>query len=176
MQPAVLNPLTPHIRTRVSPYETLSDIKFAKVLRRAGLRRFQGDAILELLKDESFDPKALSFHSVTQLQEMQRKTSGRSVSFCFFLVSSSFLWAHPLLRPFQKKFKSFHVSNGAEVYQLWTRDVVDLALELFADPQFAGETALGFKLEMRDGMRLFEEFHTGDWFKAAQVSLAHFHL
>jgi len=64
------------------------------------------------------------------------------------------------------------VSNGKSDYQLWTRDVVDLALELFADPQFAGETALGFKLEMRNGMRLFEEYHTGDWFKAAQVSLA----
>jgi len=145
---------------------------FAKVLRRAGLRRFQGDAILGLLKDEGFDPKALSFHSVSQLHEMQRKTSNRSVSCFSCLLSPPPSLSHPLPLTQKKKFRSFQVSNGKSDYQLWTRDVVDLALELFADPQFAGETALGFKLEMRNGMRLFEEYHTGDWFKAAQVSLA----
>jgi len=94
VQPAALTPL---IQSRVSPYETISDIMFAKVLRRAGLRRFQGDAILKLLKDEGFDPKALSFHSVSQLQEMQRKTSNRSVSFShhFFPFLSPSL-SHPL--------------------------------------------------------------------------------
>jgi len=102
VQPAALTPLTPHIQSRVSPYETISDIMFAKVLRRAGLRRFQGDAILGLLKDEGFDPKALSFHSVSQLHEMQRKTSNRSVS-CFSCLLSFPPFRCLILSPLLKK-------------------------------------------------------------------------
>lgn len=66
------------------------------------------------------------------------------------------------------KFRAIEVIDGKTTYELYTRNIVDLALELFEDPQFADSISLGFKLELVDGARVYGEFWTGDWFKAAQ--------
>lgn len=146
VQPAVLTQLPAQLSSRPHPYGSLSDAKFAKVVRRAKLQNFQGDVLLELLKDEDFKPDELTIHSTNQLREVQRTSSDRAA------------------------FQTIKVSDGIGTFDLFTRNIVDLALELFEDPQFADSISLGFQLEVIDGSRVYEEFWTGDWFKVAQVN------
>ena len=55
-------------------------------------------------------------------------------------------------------------------YDLWYRNVVNLAGEIFSDPEFDGRTALHFELKTDNkGQRVRDEFHTGNWFQEAQV-------
>ena len=57
-------------------------------------------------------------------------------------------------------------------YSVWCRDVVKVSSELFANPFFVNHTALHFELKLdNQGRRVRDEFHTGDWFQKAQVSV-----
>ena len=99
---------------------------------------------MDLLKDDKFKAEELTISSISQLREIQRAPSNRA------------------------KFRVMKVSDGKTEFEFFTRNIADLARELFEDPQFAQSTALGFQLDLCEGTRVYGEFWTGDWFKSAQ--------
>jgi len=94
------------------PYPSRSDFKVAQLKRRAKLKRFQLDAVLDTFLDDGFDVGELVVTKSKDLEALEQNLSGREVAllsflsfffFFFFLLSFSFFF---LLPPFFSKLLS----------------------------------------------------------------------
>ena len=81
------------------PYPSRSDFKVAQLKRRAKLKRFQLDAVLDTFLDDGFDVGELVVTKSKDLEALEQNLSGREVA----LLSFSFFF---LLPPFFSKLLS----------------------------------------------------------------------